>query len=271
VNLQITNFQTQNNPLTLQKNYELRKILDYLLGGIYALYFGILLCVFHVVQVIAYTVFGPKVHQGTVEVLNFFIVGGFILTGSRAKFSQKEPIPEGRTILFISNHQSMFDIPGIIWFLRKFTPKFVSKKELAKGIPSISYNLRVGQAALIDRSDSKQAIMEILRFAKYISEHTYSAAIFPEGTRSRTGKLKPFAVGGVATLLKKCKDPLVVPIAIQNTGKFNPTGFYPLRAFTTMSWNTLDVMDPNGMTPEEVVQACEEKIREYLAKNDKRN
>lgn len=249
----------------------MRKILDYLLGGIYALYFGILLCVFHVIQVIAYNVFGARAHQKTVEILNFFIVKGFILTGSCATFSQVAPIPENRTILFISNHQSMFDIPGIIWFLRKYTPKFVSKKELAKGIPGISYNLRVGQAALIDRSDSKQAIMEILRFAKHISDHTFSAAIFPEGTRSRTGKLKPFAVGGVATLLKKCKDPLVVPVAIMNTGKFNPTGFYPLRTFTTMSWTTLEVIDPSGLSPEAVVLACEEKIREYLAQNDKRN
>lgn len=255
----------------MQKIFGLRKVLDYLLGGIYALYFGILLCVFHVIQVVAFRLFGPRAHQKSVEVLNFFIVKGFILTGSTAKFRQKEAIPENRTIVFISNHQSMFDIPGIIWFLRRYTPKFVSKKELAKGIPAISYNLRVGQAALIDRSDSKQAIMEILRFAKYISDHTFSAAIFPEGTRSRTGKLKPFAVGGVATLLKKCKAPLVVPIAIQNTGRFNPSGFYPLRSFTTMSWTTLDVIDPSGLTPEEVVQACEEKIREYLAQNDKQN
>lgn len=248
----------------MQKNTHLKKILDYLLSAIYALYFGILLCVFHVVQVIAFHLFGPRAHQRSVEILNLFIIGGFFLTGSRAKFYQQSPLPTDRTIIFISNHQSMFDIPGIIWFLRKHTPKFVSKKELAKGIPAISYNLRVGQAALIDRSDSKQAIMEILRFAKHISEHTFSAAIFPEGTRSRTGKLKPFAVGGVATLLKKTKHPLVVPIAIKNTGKFNPTGLFPLSSFTTMSWTTLEAIEPKDRTPEDIVKECEDQIREYL-------
>jgi 1-acyl-sn-glycerol-3-phosphate acyltransferase len=45
--------------------------------------------------------------------------------------------------------------------LRDFHCKFVSKKELGKGIPSVSYNLRHGGSALIDRKDPKQAIPEI--------------------------------------------------------------------------------------------------------------
>ena len=245
----------------------MKKVLDYILGGIYMLYFGALMVIFHVIQVVAFNVFGPKAHQKTVEVFNFFIIAGFYITGSSVSFTQREVIPTGKTIIFICNHQSMFDIPGIIWFLRKHTPKFVSKKELAKGIPGISYNLRVANAALIDRNDSKQAITEILRFAKHINEHKFSAAIFPEGTRSRTGKLKTFAVGGVATLLKKSPGALVVPIAIKNTGKFNPKGMYPLGCFTAMSWNTLEVIDPAGCTPEEVVRKCEERISVFLEQN----
>lgn len=249
----------------------MKKVLDYILGTVYILYFGCLLLIFHVIQVIVFNIFGAKAHQKSVEVFNFFIVAGWYMTGSSARLTQKMDIPNGRTIIFICNHQSMFDIPGIIWFLRKYTPKFVSKKELAKGIPGISYNLRVGNAALIDRNDPKQAIAEILKFAKHINENQFSAAIFPEGTRSRTGKLKPFAVGGVATLLKKCPEALVVPIAIVNTGKFNPKGFYPLTSFTMMSWNTLDVIDPKGLNPEEVVKACENQIAAYLDSTKKQN
>lgn len=245
----------------------MKKILDYILGSIYLLYFGALMVIFHGVQVIAYHIFGPRAHQRSVEIFNFFIIAGWYITGSTASFSQKEEIPAGRTIIFISNHQSMFDIPGIIWFLRKHTPKFVSKKELARGIPGISYNLRVGQAALIDRNDPKQAISEILRFAKHINENRFSAAIFPEGTRSRTGRLKPFAVGGVATLLKKCPEALVVPVAIRNTGRFNPKGFFPLSSFTSMSWNTLVPLEPAGKTAEEVVKACKNQIADFLGQN----
>lgn len=220
--------------------------------------------VFHLIQLVVFNLFGARAHQKSVEIFNFFIVYGWLITGSTASFSQKMNIPEGKTIIFISNHQSMFDIPGIIWFLRKYTPKFVSKKELAKGIPGISYNLRVGQAALIDRNDSKQAITEIIRFAKHIYSNNFSAAIFPEGTRSRTGKLKPFSVGGVATLLKKCPDALVVPICVVNPAKFNPKGFFPLTSFTQMSWNTLDIIYPSGKTAEEVVKDAETQISAFL-------
>ncbi len=242
----------------------MKVVLDYILSAVYLLYFGLILVIFHGIQYICYEFFGQKVHQKSVEWLNFFITHGWYLTGSTIHFHQQTELPEGRTKIFISNHQSMFDIPGIIWFLKKHTPLFVSKIELSKGIPSISYNLRVGKAALIDRKDTKQAILEIARFGKYIYEHQYSGVIFPEGTRSRTGKLKPFSVGGVSTLLKRCPDALVVPIAIQNTGKFNPTGVFPLRSFTRMAWNTLEPIESKGKTSEEIVTLAEAQIRDFL-------
>ena len=45
----------------------------------------------------------------------------------------------------------MYDISPIMWYLRKHHVKFVAKKELGKGIPSVSYNLRHGGSILIDR------------------------------------------------------------------------------------------------------------------------
>ena len=248
----------------MQKKDLVKKILDYILGSIYILYFGVLLVIFHPVQFIVYEVFGQKAHQKTVEWLNFCIVHGWYLTGAGISYSQKVKLPTDKTIIFVSNHQSMFDIPGIIWFLRKNTPLFISKVELSKGIPSISFNLRVGKAALINRNDPKQAIGEIVRFAKYIYENNYSGVIFPEGTRSRTGKLKPFAVGGVATLLKKCPGADVVPIAIVNTGKFNPKGIFPLTSFTKMSWTTLTPIPTKGKTAEEIVTESEKQISDFL-------
>ncbi|MGL4630526.1 MAG: lysophospholipid acyltransferase family protein [Leadbetterella sp.] len=239
-------------------------IFNYLLGGLYLVYFGILICVFHPIQWIAFNLLGRKSHQTTVEVLNYLMLKGWILTGSISSFESTHPLPDNQTILFVANHQSMFDIPGIIWYLRKYTPLFISKKELSKGIPSISYNLRVAKAALIDRKDSKQAIAEIIRFAEYINTHEFSAAIFPEGTRSKNGILKPFQVGGLATLIKKCPNAKIVPIAIQNTGKFNPTGLFPLRCFTKMKWTTLEPIDATLLNPEEVTRQAENQIRAYL-------
>ena len=121
----------------------------------------------------------------------------------------------------------MHDIPPIIWFMRKHHPKFVSKKELGRGIPSVSYNLRNGGSVLIDRNDSKQALQEIAKLGKYIEAHNRSAVIFPEGTRSRTGHPKPFKLTGLKLLMKNAPSALVVPISIDNSWKMLRYGKFP--------------------------------------------
>ena len=244
----------------------MKKIIDYLLSCIYLLYFGLILVIFHGIQWLCFNLGGHKWHQRSVHWLNFFIVHGWILTGSVPHFQMLQPLEKGKSYLFIANHQSMFDIPGIIWFWRAYVPLFVAKKELSKGIPSISYNLRVGKAALIDRKDGKAAIVEIARLGKYVCENKFSAAIFPEGTRSRTGQLKEFQAGGISAILKKCPDILVVPICIQNTARFNPQGVFPLRSFTKLSWSSLHIIDPKGMNAQEVADAAKGQIQAHLDK-----
>jgi len=248
----------------------MKRILDYLLSILYLLHFGLTLAVFHVYQVVAYNVFGKKAHKRSVDHLNFSLTYGLLLTGARIRFYQKEALPADRPVIFVANHQSTFDIPGIIWFLRKHTPIFVSKIELAKGIPSISYNLRKSGAALINRKDSKQAISEIARLGKYIQAHNFSAVIFPEGTRARTGVMKPFAVGGIATLLKRAPNALIVPIAVQGLGALNPTrGIFPLTSFTRISWTSLEAIEPSGRTPDEITALAQQAIQARLDAGDR--
>ena len=242
----------------------MKKILDYVLSGVYMLYFGLMLLIFHGIQVIVYNVFGKEAHKKTVIWFNFSLVQGWYLTGSHVHFENRAELPDNRPIIFVANHQSMFDIPGLIWFLRKYYPLFVSKIELAKGIPGISYNLRVGGAALINRKDGKQAVVEIAKLGKRIHDTKGSAAIFPEGTRSSSGVMKPFATGGLMALLKKAPDALVVPVVIQGTGAFNPKGLFPLTSFTRMSWTVLPGIEPVGQTPEAVAQAAQAAILAVL-------
>lgn len=244
----------------------MKKVLDYFLSVVYLLYFGLMLLLFHVVQLFAYNIFGKKAHKKTVVWFNFCLVHGWYLTGSHVHFAERAalPPPGERPIIFVANHQSMFDIPGLIWFLRKYYPLFVSKIELASGIPGISYNLRIGGAALIDRKDGKRAIVEIAKLGRRIHDDKGSAAIFPEGTRSSSAQMKPFAIGGLMALLKKCPDALVVPVVIQGTGRFNPKGLFPLTSFTRMTWTVLPGIEPAGQTPEVIVQRAQEAIAEEL-------
>ena len=75
---------------------------------------------------------------------------------------------------------------------QKSFPNFVSKKELGKGIPSVSYNLRHGDNVLIDRSDPRQAINTLMKFGRENRKENLTAVIFPEGTRSKIAIPKPF-------------------------------------------------------------------------------
>jgi 1-acyl-sn-glycerol-3-phosphate acyltransferase len=243
---------------------EMKRIVDIVLSAVFLLYFGIILVVFHGIQWLAFNLFGAKAHQKTVNWLNFFIVYGWLLTGTLAKFKKEYSLPTDRPIVFIANHKSMFDIPGIIWYWRQHTPIFVSKKELAKGIPSISYNLRTGKAALIDRKDGKSAVVEIAKLSRHIHDNNYSAAIFPEGTRARTGVLKEFQVGGVAVLLKRCPNALVVPISVKGTYDFNPKGLFPLTSFSKVSYTSLKPIEPAGLKAEEIVSMAKSQIEQSL-------
>lgn len=242
----------------------MKRILDYALSSIYLLYFGLVLVVFHVLQVGAFHLFGKNAHKKTVDWMNACISYGWYLTGSHIQYRPQPGLPTDRPIIFVANHQSTFDIPPIIWFLRRHTPIFVSKIELARGIPAVSYNLRRSGAALIDRTDAKQAIVEIARLGKHISQLNHSVVIFPEGTRSASGQMRPFATGGVGILLKKAPNALVVPIAVCGTGHFNPTGVFPLRSFSPMSWTVLPGIEPAGRSVEEVVRLAQDAIAEEL-------
>src|SRR2546428_3390101 len=230
----------------------MKKIIDSVLSVIYVSYFFLMLCIFHPIQWICWNVFGAKVHAKSVHVLNFFLTYGLYILGTKISYINNQVLPTDRPLIFVANHQSTYDIVGMIWFLRKYNPKFVSKIELSKGIPSISYNLKKSGAALINRKDAKQAITEIARLSRLMHQNNYSAAIFPEGTRSITGEMKPFAVGGIAALVKKCPNALIVPIVI-NGSRLNPSkSMFWLSSFQGISFEVLTPIEPQGKNIEEV-------------------
>ncbi|AMR31135.1 glycerol acyltransferase [Mucilaginibacter sp. PAMC 26640] len=239
----------------------MKKFLGYILSPFAIVAFFLALVIFHPIQWICYHWFGYAAHKRSVDILNFFLVGTFYILFNRVKFTNKQILPIGRPMIFIANHQSTFDIPPMIYFLRKYHAKFISKVELTRGIPSISYNLKVGGGANIDRKDARQSITELVKFGTRMKDNKWSAMIFPEGTRSKDGKVKAFQSAGVATLLKKCPDALLVPVAIKDSWKMIRYGLYPLNTFTPMSWEVLEPIEPGKTPVDELVKQIEEKIR----------
>lgn len=241
----------------------MNKVLGYILTPVHYLLFGLYLLIFHPIQWLSLKLGGYSAHKRSVDILNFFLTSTYYVLGTNIVFNNRL-LPVNRPVIFISNHQSMYDIPPLIWHLRRYHAKFISKIELASGIPSISFNLKHGGGANIDRKDSKQAIAQILGLAKRMQDNCWSTVIFPEGTRSRTGQLKPFAVGGIATLLKKVPDALVVPVAISGSWKLTRFGTFPLSFGEKMTFTVLSPIEPAKRPPEDVVMEAEESIRKEL-------
>ena len=242
----------------------MQKLLSYLLTPLHYLVFTFFLLVFHPVQWIAFRFFGYQAHKNVVDWMNLGLVSSYYLLGNTVSFSNRFDLPENRPVIFIANHQSLYDIPPLIWFLRKYHAKFISKIELTKGIPSISFNLKYGGGANIDRKDSKSAIVEMSKFGTRMKDNTWSAVIFPEGTRAKTGVMRDFQIGGIATLLKRCPEALLVPIVIRNSWKMVRYGTFPLGTFLNLKFEVLEPIEPEEHLPEVLVKRAETVIREAL-------
>lgn len=206
----------------------MEKLISYPISVVYYLCFGLTLVIFHPIQWICFNVFGYQAHKKSVDYLNWVLIGCTRILGTRWTFYNRSQVPQNAPIIFVANHQSLFDIIGIIWYLRAHHAKFVSKKELGKGIPSVSYNLRHGGSVLIDRKDPKQALPTIKGLSEYIEKHHRSAVIFPEGTRSKTGAPKPFSENGLKILCKFAPHAYIVPITINNSWKMTKFGAFPM-------------------------------------------
>ena len=243
---------------------QMQKILSYPLTVLFYLSFLLILLVFHAVQFICFNVFGYQAHKKSVDYLNGTLVGCLHILGTTFAFKGLDKLPEGVPLIIVANHQSMYDIPPIIWFMRRFHPKFISKKELGKGIPSVSYNLRHGGSVLIDRKDPKQALPAIKGMAEYIEKNNRSAVIFPEGTRSKTGVPRKFSENGLKILCKYAPSAYLVPITINNSWKLERYGKFPLGLGSRLSFTVHEPFAIKNIPFNEVMERTEREITQGI-------
>ena len=242
----------------------MRNFLSYILSPVFYAYFGLLQAIFHPIQVGVHWILGDKARRKVVNVLNFGLINSMYLLASRIKFEGLNKIPDDRPIIIVSNHQSMFDIPAVVWGFRKCNPKFISKAELGKGLPSISYNLKHGKSALIERKNRVQSLKEIFKLGKLIEENNYGACIFPEGTRSRTGELKEFKSAGIETLVRAAPSAVIVPFVIKGHSQLMKRGKFPLLVGQRISYTVLDPIEPKGFELQKLVDKLHDEIKKAI-------
>jgi 1-acyl-sn-glycerol-3-phosphate acyltransferase len=194
----------------------MRRLRDWLFTIPFLLSFGLILLVFDVAQRIA-RLFGQRPQEYVAGALQICLVRAFAICGTRLEIKRSGLVRPRTPYLIVANHQSMFDIPIFGALLFTNFPKYVAKKSLARWIPSISYNLRRGGNALIDRGDPAQAVEAIQTLAGEVRARGVSAVIFPEGTRARWGALGKFHPRGTVALLEAAPETAVVPVCIDQS------------------------------------------------------
>lgn len=243
----------------------MQKIIAYPLTILYYLFFGLTLVIFHPIQWVCFNIFGYRAHKKSVDYLNLFIVRCLHILGAKYTFKVPSTIPKNHPVIIVANHQSMNDIPPIIWFMRKLHPKFISKKELGKGIPSVSYNLKHGGSVLIDRKNPLQSVTAIRKMAKYLEETKRSVVIFPEGSRSRDGKPKPFKAKGLLTLIEHAPNAIIIPLTINNSWKLLKYGKFPMGIGVHLKFKVHDYIKVSDYdNPKSLIKAVESIITKAI-------
>lgn len=135
-------------------------------------------------------------------------------TKSEIRMNGLENIPKDRAVLFVGNHQSIFDMLILLGYLE--TPiAFIAKIETSK-IPIINYWMKYMNCVFMDRNDIRQSLRAINQGAEYLKSG-YSFVIFPEGTRSEKGYLGEFKPGSFKLAIKAGAP--IVPFTINDSYK----------------------------------------------------
>ena len=203
------------------------RLVDWFFTVPFLVAFGLLLAVFDPIQRLG-RLFGPRPHEIVVGLLQVSLVGALRICGTRFQVERSPEVAPCAPYIIIANHQSMFDIPIVMAHLFTNYPKFVSKRELARWIPSVSYNLRRGGNALIDRDNRRQAVRAIRALGEMAQERGVSAVIYPEGTRARRGEMRPFKPAGALALLEAAPALAVVPMAIDESWRLLRYNLFPV-------------------------------------------
>jgi len=241
----------------------MRKAIGWLLTPLHFVVFMAVLLVSHVAQVFA-RAFGYAAHKRVVDCLNLGVLASLKVVGARIDLNCDHALAADLPLIVVANHQSMYDIPMLGWMLRKHHPKFVAKIELARGIPSISYNLRHGGSVLIDRGDARAAMRAIQKFGKTVEEHRYAACIFPEGTRARDGVMKEFSHAGLLALIRTTPSAVIVPVAIDGSWELMRYRMRPVPFGVRVRCTVLAPINQDDFPVKEIGKIAEQRIRASL-------
>lgn len=187
------------------------------------------------------------------------------VAGTKLTVIGKENLPVDRSVLYIGNHRSFFDII-INYRLVPGLTGFVAKKETNK-VPFLRLWMKNVKCLFLDRDDIKQGMQIILTAIDHV-KNGISIFIFPEGTRNKEeGTFLPFKAGSFKIATKSGCD--IIPVSIVNSAGIFENQFPRIkRAHVIVEYGTpIVVKDMDKEQLKELPELTKSRIIEMYNKN----
>jgi 1-acyl-sn-glycerol-3-phosphate acyltransferase len=244
----------------------MRVVRDWLCTILFLIAFGALMVVFDVALRVGWLL-GPRAQAYVGGALQVLLVVSLRICGVRYEIERSPLIRADTPYIVVSNHQSMFDIPAFGYELFSNFPKYIAKVELSRWIPAVSFHLRTGGNAIIDRKDRDTAVKAIATLGEEVVKHKCSAVIFPEGTRARKGELQPFKPAGTVALLTRAPDAPVVPVCIDNSWRILQHRMMPIPyGIRIRAWFGDPILRRENEDPYAIVADVERQVRSAMVR-----
>ena len=155
----------------------------------------------------------------------FIVRTGFRAAGIRVRVEGRENVPAGQACIFMANHVSNLDPPGLIPRIPGRTAAFA--KRAIFNIPVFGYCMKLGEFIPVDRTGNASSAQESVAAARRVLEKGLHITTFVEGTRSKDGRMLPFKKGPFY-LAKETGAPCI-PVSVYGTESLMAVGSFAIK------------------------------------------
>jgi 1-acyl-sn-glycerol-3-phosphate acyltransferase len=184
---------------------------------------------------------------------------GVLLAGVKVETEGLDRLDPASNYIFMANHVSNIDPPILVPLIPRRTSVLV-KRELF-GIPILGYAMRLGDLVAVDRAN-REAAVDSVRRAVEVLKRGLNMVIFPEGTRSRDGRLLPFKKGPFYLAIDSGVS--VVPVSMVNTFQIWPKGHFYIKPLTARVVFHRPLNPRDFATRDDLMNAVRDKIASAL-------
>ncbi|MBR2281232.1 MAG: 1-acyl-sn-glycerol-3-phosphate acyltransferase [Spirochaetales bacterium] len=188
--------------------------------------------------------------------------GAFFFTRSHVRLVGKEKLPKDTRFVYVANHVSRFDPMVILYKMAAYRIGFISKPSNFR-IPFFGKIIRKMCFLEIDRENPKKALETVSAAVDILRSGEASIGLYPEGTRSKDGKLGPFH-GFMFRIPKQAEVPVVVAVT---RGTEEVAKRFPFPGGAKIEIKIVDVLDVEYIRshrPVEISERVEALIRNEL-------